>query len=389
MQPLPKAGADVPDDLEARLVVLGPRESHSKDTQSRASAAAGANPESRGSVPRLFRNTLVFLVPDATRLQDLDEAVRKFLAWDEICGQTKELNLTPFQQTQAENQRKAADSAVSARLPECYQWLLVPSQREPQDAVEWLTIRVSGSEPLAVRASRKLRSEELLVAKLAGTMLEHRLEGVPLWRGDQVAVKQLVDDFARYPYLPRLLGPAVVAAAVSDGVGLITWATEGFAYADSYDEADGRYRGLKAGQSISIATDDPGLVVKAAVARAQLDQDRAHAGGDSGVTPGGGGDDGPSPDPTPVPVPGDPPGKQRPRRFYGSVEISDPLRAGSEVGKIAEEVIAHLAGLKGADVRLTLEIEAHMPEGASEHVVRTVRENARTLKFGTQEFEEE
>jgi hypothetical protein len=30
---------------------------------------------------------------------------------------------------------------------------------------------------------------------------------VPLWRGDHVAIKQLVDDFARYPYLPRLAGP--------------------------------------------------------------------------------------------------------------------------------------------------------------------------------------
>jgi hypothetical protein len=52
-------------------------------------------------------------------------------------------------------------------------------------------------------------------------------------------------------------------------------------------------------------------------------------------------------------------------------------------------VIAHLAGLQGADVSLTLEIEARVPEGVPENVVRTVTENARTLKFSTQGFEEE
>ena len=40
--------------------------------------------ESRGSAPRLFRNTLVFLAADKVRYQDLDEALRKYLAWDSI-----------------------------------------------------------------------------------------------------------------------------------------------------------------------------------------------------------------------------------------------------------------------------------------------------------------
>lgn len=36
-----------------------------------------------------------------------------------------------------------------------------------------------------------------------------------------------------------------------------------------------------------------------------------------------------------------------------------------------------------------LEIEAAIPDGAPEHVVRTVTENSRTLKFRTQGFERE
>src|SRR5439155_23567078 len=73
VHPLPNSGQDVPDDLDARLVVLGPEHTYTKDAGSAAVTAAKAILESRGNVPRLFRNTLVFLAVDHARLQDLDE----------------------------------------------------------------------------------------------------------------------------------------------------------------------------------------------------------------------------------------------------------------------------------------------------------------------------
>jgi len=62
---------------------------------------------------------------------------------------------------------------------------------------------------------------------------------------------------------------------------------------------------------------------------------------------------------------------------------------GCDANRITEEVIAHLAGLVGAKVTVTLEIEARLPEGASDPLVRTVTENCRVLKFGSQGFEED
>ena len=58
-------------------------------------------------------------------------------------------------------------------------------------------------------------------------------------------------------------------------------------------------------------------------------------------------------------------------------------------GKIAEEVIAHLSGLIGADVTVTLEIHAEVQSGAPDNVVRTVTENCRTLKLSNHGFEKE
>src|SRR5205085_9149020 len=121
--------ADVPDDTDARLVVLGVDVPHAKDQESPALLAAKAMLEMRGTSPRLYRNTLVFLA-DGARLKDLDEAVRRFLAWQSIVDDAEALELSPHQQRQANTQKHAAEAAIGARLPETYQWLLVPGQSQ-------------------------------------------------------------------------------------------------------------------------------------------------------------------------------------------------------------------------------------------------------------------
>ena len=393
IHPMPHSGADVPDDLDARLVVLGTDFPYTKEPGNPAEMAAKAMLELRGNSPRLHRNTLVFLAADKARLQDLDEAVRKYVAWDSILAEKEVLNLDPHQVRQAETQRKAADGAVTARLPETFQWLLVPTQGSPQAPIEWQALRLTGTDALAVRASKKLRNDELLIPSFAATRLKMELDRIPLWRGDHVAVKQLVQDFAQYLYLPRLAEPSVLVEAVRDGVGLLTWEHDTFAYADSLDEEASRYRGLRGGQNVSISSHDtPGLIVKPGVARRQIDEEsvRAPATGAAGATPGvqtgggsqpGAGGAGPTGGTTPAAA-------TKPRRFHGAVTL-DATRVGRDAGRIAEEVIAHLVGLTGADVTVTLEIQANVPGGVPANVVRTVTENGRTLKFSSQGFEED
>jgi predicted AAA+ superfamily ATPase len=382
---LPRSSADVPDDLDARLVVLPPEHPYSREADNAAETAARAILESRGNAPRLYRNTLVFLAADKTRLQDLDEAVRKYLAWVSILADKETLDLSPFQVRQAETQKQAADAAVMARLPETYQWVLVPEQKTPAAAVEWNALRLTGTDALAVRASKKLRNEELLVTTLGSTVLRKHLDEVPLWRGDHVAVRQLVEDFARYLYLPRLVGPEVLVKAIRDGVALLTWQTDTFAYAESYDETVGRYRGIRGGQLITLGADDPGLIVKADVARRQLESEAPEPARGVG---------GEIPSPTrqaPVSASDAEPAagtRLRPRRFHGTVRL-DPARVGRDAGRIAEEVIAHLAGQPGAEVTVILEIDARLPGGVDEHTVRVVTENSRTLKFTNHAFEAE
>jgi len=76
------------------------------------------------------------------------------------------------------------------------------------------------------------------------------------------------------------------------------------------------------------------------------------------------------------------------RRFHGSVKL-DATRLGRDAGKIAEEIVQHLSAMVGANVEVTLEISANIPDGAPDHVVRTVTENCNTLHFTIYGFEEE
>lgn len=391
VHPVPASSGDVPDDPEARLVILTPEHPHvAKDSKSKARMAAATMLDSRGNSPRNYRNALAFLAPDATRLKELEQAVRQWLAWESIWNERVQLNLDPFQTTLAESKRQTADETVDARIPETYQWLLVPAQPDPKGPVEWSEIKLQGQDGLAARASKKMRNDMLLLPQMGGSTLRLELDRIPLWRGNHVGLKQLAEDMAKYLYLPRLRDHDVLLAAVRDGVGRLTWQTEGFAYAERWDEQMQRYIGLQAGQALQIVIDTYSVLVKPDAATKQLDTDRQAPAATQSTVPSGGTAGASASTPGSVVGVGTTPSSQSPplpRRFHGTVKL-DPMRLGRDAGKIAEEVVQHLSSVLGVDVEITLEIDAEVPSGAPPDLVRTITENCRTLRFSNYGFEE-
>ncbi|HMS15230.1 MAG TPA: Swt1 family HEPN domain-containing protein [Planctomycetota bacterium] len=389
VHPLPQVPQDVADDIGTRLIVLAPEHFAGKDAGSPAEKFARSMLEMRGNTPRIFRNSLVFLAADKTRFQDYDEAVRRYLAWKSILDEKDVLNLDPFQVRQAESRLKTANDVVDSRLSETYQWLLVPVQKAADAPTQLETIRLSGSDALAVRASRKLQSEEALIVSFASSRLRMELDKIPLWRGSHVSVRQLVEDFAKYPYLPRLKSERVILDSINQGLTSATWASEGFAYADSYDEAANRYRGLRLPPFGGGGVNESGLLVKPEVALAQAEAELPRATPSAPLTSEGSGDFASSGDPASVPSghPQTTAATAHPKtRFHGSVSL-DPERVVRDASQVASEIIAHLVELMSAKVRVTLEIEADIPGGASDHVIRVVSENSRSLKFTSHGFE--
>jgi predicted AAA+ superfamily ATPase len=356
---VPENSGEVPDEMEARLVVLGPDYPHDTVGESKAKAAAEEILRRRGQQPRIYRNALLFLAPDRRRLGELEQAMRFFMAWRSIVQDQETLNLDAFQRRQADSKATEWEKTVTARVGETWVWAMAPHQPDPkQPGIEWVINRVNGQDSIAKRASKRFESDEALLIQLGPGRLRKALDQFGLWRDqDHVEIKQVIADFATYLYLPRLRDRQLVMDAIRAAISQLV--CDHFAYADSLEET--RYVGLVATGSGAVVIDPFGLIVKSQVALAQR-----------GKTPP------PPPPPPPQPT-------SLPRHFYASVAI-DPDRAGRDVGRIAEEVIQHLTTSMRADVKLTLEIEADAPEGMPENIRRVVTENCQTLKFITHGF---
>ena len=377
----PDSTGDVPDETDGRLVILAPDKAHTNGlADSPAMLAAKEFIEKRGNSQRVYQNTIVFLAADKARLEDLRDACANYRAWKSILDEKKSLGLDPFNEGLAEKKTVDFDSAVDARLPETYQWILVPTQSDPQTAsIEWQAIRLSGSGALSNRAFTRLEREGHITSVLGGLALKHELDKV-LWPDkNHLDLRKIQDYFSRYLYLPRLVYQELIIDAVRDGVSTLTW-RDCFAYAAGYDEAKRRYLGLQAGRAgIAILADGISVVVKPDIAHAQMDKEagleptpRPETGGTTrpqGASPHGG--------TAPTPRPEE---KSKPTRFHGSIEV-DATRLARDAATISTEILQHLASKLGAKVQVVIDIQATIPDGVDENTVRTVTENCRTLGF--------
>lgn len=311
------------------------------------------------------------------------------------------MNLDQFQTRQAETKKKSANEAVDLRISEAYQWLLVPGQPDPKGEIDWTDLKLQGQDSLASRASKKLKNEESLLVQMGAVRLKTELDRIPLWNGNHVSIKQLSEYMARYLYLPRIRDESVLIGAIEAGVSGLMWEEEGFAYAEGWDSVRERYQGLRGGISVRIVVDDRSLLVKPSVAVKQLTEDRLQAAQRKNTENGHNhhtqnlpinpkdnlSNDAQSLTRQSVPV-NNLPGKPILTRFHASAEV-DPIRLGRDAARIAEEVVQHLSALVGVQIEITLEIQAKLPEGAPDKLVRDITENCRTLRFKEFGFEED
>ncbi len=378
---------DIPDTEQARLVILHPRYAHKgKKDGSPAVAFAQQATERRGTANRTNRNMVVFLAPDEDRLAELDQATRSYLAWKEIVDKSNELNLTPQQLSQAQDKRDQFGHTVDDRLALTYQWVLNPVAPDPGSPFEIEIVKAEGqSGSLADRAAKKLGSTGAYSVQHAARSIRLSLDTkVPsAWSAGHVSVGALWGLYAQYPYMPRLRSRDALVDALDNQP--LLWQSEGFALAESYDDKTGHYAGLwfpgETGRSPIV---DATLIVKPEVAEVQRATEVSAipslALGPNSNAPG---------EPSAEPVPTKSAERQKPSatRYVGSVPISVERYSG-DFAKIAQEVLANLAQ-SGAKLSISLSVDAVSATGFTEQQIRTIRENAATLKFTTNEFETE
>ncbi|CCK55004.1 Conserved protein of unknown function [Mycobacterium canettii CIPT 140070008] len=380
----PESNADIPDTDEARLVILHPKVAHKRGTNSAAKEFAHKATEHRGSANRTHRNTLVYLAADEARLEELDNATRDYLGWTHVLASEADLDLTQNQKNQATQRQAQADQTVTSRLLQTFTWALVPTQPDPGAPFVIRETKVEGqSTSLAERVSRRLGSDGDLSTRQAAATIRLAIGKVPqIWKDGHVSLGTLWRLYSQYPYMPRLRDRRVLDDGIVDMPK--TWQTDAFALATGFDDAVGRYIGLWTpdDKGAAPAATDSLLLVRPDVAAKQRETEVPPP-----PTPGPGGAG------TPVVGPGTPPKPPvdiafpPPKtRFYGVKTLSADKIA-FDFKNVAEEIIAHLRDT-GAKLVVKIEIEATDAAGFSEREIRTVSENAQTLKFDQSGFEE-
>ena len=393
----PESSADVPDGQEARLVIVPPAHVHERRQAADSPAYRWATEvlERRGSGARTHRNMLVFLAADAARYDELQFSIREYLAWKYVRDNADGvLNLTAQQRQQAVERLERADRTAKDRLLGAYHWALVPSQPDPTRPMQLEAIKAEGSpDNLAKRTAARLIEKSELVLRRASAAIRLDLDttlAAAFDRDGHISLGTLWAFYTTYPYLARLRDRKVLEDGVLSALDTpIDWQNQGFALADGWDGQ--KYTGLvlptdSAGEQ--PATVDSLLLVKPQ----RADDQRAHE-----VPPGPPEPPGPPPGPGPHPPapyppgpPAPPPAPPRPEqtRYFGTVKLNPDFYA-RDFGKITSEVIQHLAAVDGVQLEVRLEITALAPNGFDESKVRTVRENAQTLKFEQSSFEAE
>jgi predicted AAA+ superfamily ATPase len=385
----PEENADIPDVDEARLVILHPRLSHvRKGTTTSAIEFAQKATENKGSAHRTYRNMVVYLAADADRMGELENAVRDYLAWNAVLS-SSDLDLTQNQQNQAAEKRRTADNTVNARLLGAYQWALVPSAPNPGEPFIITATKAEGQASyLAERVSKRLGNDGALNVQQAAATIRLTLNRIPnVWSSGHVLVGDLWKLYASYAYMPRLRDQSVLSGGLVDQP--LLWEQDGFALAQGYDKSTQRYQGLVLPtDGASVAVNDALLIVQPTLAKAQRDAesavDTASQSGEPEATDGGGNPRTRSNDGAGTAEPPQAPTKTR---FFGAKELN-PERYALDFKKVADEVLAHLSAAAGANLVVRIEIEATSAQGFDESKIRTVSENARTLKFDQSGFEE-
>ena len=377
----PSSSSDVTDEAGGvRAVIIGVKHVHANGREvSNAVTEAKDILLQRGSAPRVYRNTLVFIAADARALDNLTQAVRLSLAWQAVVAETDRLDLTQSDAARAKAQLSEANSTLDTRLREAWCWLIYPSQASAHEDVELVSGKLSAHDNVLVRATKKLISEAAMFTELGPVRLNRDLEKYIWADKPHIRLADLWEFHNRYVYLPRLKDKQVLMKSVS---GAISQAIGGpFAYAERFDDKTDKYEGLviEQGGNTPVVIDSDSVIVRPNIA----DENRPEPVGT------GKDDDGDTSTTEGQPQPGDgeppksddgSPGERLPTRFQGTVIISSE-RPARDMHQVVEAIIEQLTTIPGATVELKLEIDADVPSGIDKGKSRTLMENASTLGF--------
>ena len=377
----PGGSADVYDGHSVRLVILPPSSAlptRAAEDNTAEQAARGIL-LNRGDAPRARKNTVVFLAAKTDDLRALRRSVRSYLAWDSIVNGDRRIeNLVGARMSQARGSLGRYEAETVNGVVRSYRWTLAPVQDDPQTP-EYRFSTMETDAPatgeIVAGAFDKLLAEEALADVISpsalATMLDQYVWSNPRYE-EHIGIDALWEIMASNVYMHRLRDKSVLIDCIRAGTEL-----RAFGYAPAASE--GRYASLRYGEPVEPGSihELRGLLVSPTMAQLQKDAEAA------------GREDAPSPDdehPSDVPYdptpsgedhPTAPPTLRGPSRIVTGKVIQGRFDL-NDVGLIENEIIQNLRA-DGGDVTITITISATKPDGFSESITRSVRENSAQL----------
>lgn len=304
--------------------------------------------------------------------------MRGALAWKGIVldADSGRLDMKSSDIALAKSKMEETLETARTRLREAWCHLIHPYQESPETEVEFVSVRIPAQDGVLGRAGKKLVSTGALMTEIGPENLNRALEK-HIWQDKpHINLGDAWEYLNRYIYLPRLAGPKTLIESVRRAISDIIPGP--FAYARVWDETEQAYAGLAIENSADtpVIIDGESVLLRKAVAEANRpeqspdDPSKDTENGDGKPGPGTNG-------------PTEPP---KSTRFSGKVVLSSD-RPVEDMERIKEGIVQQIAGLNGAEITLTLEIEATVASGLDRSMTRTLLENAEVLKFSEKKIQ--
>jgi len=214
---LPDGPSDVSDSLQLHYVVLGPECAVEPGKPLPVEVEAYFNEVTGPQNPRILRNNVVALAPEASRLAGLREQVRRWMGWDRV--------------ERLEEYRKALSDHQKQDLPRRKQ---EAANSLPEAVIGAYNLLVAVDESGQVRVKALRRAEGTAFDRLKATLAEEErillttldpdllLPGsyLDLWGPGEESkrVTTLMEAFGQFTRLPRLLRPEALYDSLKRGV---------------------------------------------------------------------------------------------------------------------------------------------------------------------------
>ncbi len=195
----PKFSKDVPDNEELKLIILNSNKPD-KDFL-----------EKCGEVPRVFRNTMIFLCVDEERKESFHSYIRKLIALRKL-DQDKKITLSESQKNELKNKLKNHREREYEELRKFYRKLFVPI-KEGFKEIE-IGLPNFGESEIDKEIYNSLRSQGEILEKIAPKVIKDKY----LAEKDFIAIKNLYDTLLKTPGELRIISQEEFINGIKEGV---------------------------------------------------------------------------------------------------------------------------------------------------------------------------